>query len=87
MKGLSPEKLKELLSGPRNKKPAQQGYALIRTENGLERVSLANLEVGGFIGNVGSTRRNRKGRQYRLPNGRRHYAPNWEVEVIAYKVS
>lgn len=76
--------IEALMSGRKIKKQAQR-FALIRTQEGIERTSLTNLEVGQYEGKVGTTRRSRKGRTYKSPNGSRRYQPNWENEVIAYK--
>ena len=86
MEGLSPKKIQSLMSGARKKNPAQKGFALIRTESGLEKVSLRDLNngVGSFDGKTGTPKRSRKGRTYPAPNGRRFYAPNWQDDVVLY---
>lgn len=77
-----------LISGRRKPRAAQVGgYALVRAENGLEKVALAKLEVGQFEGKQGTPRRSRKGRTYRAPNGRRFMAHQWEKpEVVLYRL-
>lgn len=86
MDGLDPKLIKALMSGRKITKKAQR-FALIRTEDGIEKVPLKNLEPGEFHGKVGTTRRSRKGRTYKAPNGSRKFQPNWEQEVVAYTSS
>lgn len=79
------ELIAALMSGGSKSKAAQSGFALVRTENGLEKVALDKINLGGFEGKAGTARRSRKGRTYRAPNGRRHYAGQYETpEVVSY---
>lgn len=41
--------------------------------------------IGAYEGKVGSMKRSSKGRSSRLPNGRRYYVNNYDVDVVAYK--
>jgi hypothetical protein len=82
------ELIKLLRSGKRAAKKSRtdQGYAIIRTKQGLEKVALSEVEIPQFHGRVGTTRRSSKGRTYRAPNGRRYYVENWDNAVVSYKV-
>jgi hypothetical protein len=77
------ELIKSLASG---RKPAKQGDVIIRKDGKLERVSSKGLYLGAFDAKAGTMRRSRKGQTTRRANGYARYAPNWEVEVIAYKL-
>jgi hypothetical protein len=81
------EKLLLMLANPqRRRKVPSKGYALVRSDDGLERVSLKGLEVGHFDSKVGTPRRSRKGRTYHAPNGYANYVPYGGSEVVAYKL-
>jgi len=58
------------------------------TRNGWAYGKVTADMKGEFVGNVGTTRRSRKGRTYHAPNGSRSYQEQWWVEnpVVAYKV-
>lgn len=87
---LDTDLLAHLMSGKRRKKetkPSSKGYALVRTSEGIERENLTTGItdlVGSYQGNVGSTRRSKKGRTTRLPNGRRYYVHGEGSDVVAY---
>jgi hypothetical protein len=82
MEGLTPEQIKLLTSPRRNS--AKRGYAIVRREGQLEKVSLDEVEIASFQGNAGTLRRSKKGRTYRLANGRRYFPGIWKDEVVAY---
>lgn len=80
--------IEALMGGRRIQKKAQaSAFALIRTENGVEKVSLKDLETGHFDSKLGTTKRSRKGRTYKAANGYTKFAPNWDTEVIAHTTS
>lgn len=87
---LTPDDLTRMLSQkPTKRKSTSSRCAIIRTENGLERVPMIEIkaaDLGNFVGKVGSMRRSRKGRSYRAPNGSRRYLHGDGIEVVAYKV-
>ena len=69
------------------KAEAKPANATIRNSEGkLEKVSLTPAEVGYYAGKLGSIRRSRKGQPRRQANGWVKYHPNWEIEVISYKL-
>lgn len=73
---------------PRTGQPKPDSYigkAYVRSEGGLKEVSLNSVEIGSFVGKAGSLRRSRKGRTYRLANGRRTYQAPWKDPVVSYK--
>jgi len=88
---VSTNQLVELLAQKRGRKQNfAQGYAIVQdTETGIHtKVPLSEVreDIGHFEGKTGSMRRSRKGRSYRLANGRRFYCPGYGKRVIAYKV-
>lgn len=74
------------MRGPvRKNSTGSKGYALVKREGDLVKVSLNEVELGGFQGKQGTTKRSRKGRTSIRPNGSRFYAPYGKSEVVAYK--
>jgi len=80
---------------PKDKRPKTKpaldltkGYAIVRTDAGLETVALSSVRehIGSFQGKQGSTKRSNKGATRIRPNGRRKYVGSTDVDVIAYKV-
>lgn len=60
----------------------------IDSDGNKQSLAGKKAQITRFEGKTGSARRSRKGRTYRLPNGRRsfNYLMDGEVEMIAYKV-
>lgn len=93
MKGLDNTLIAALMSGKPAKKREpnySKGFAMIRTESGLDKVPITpeiRAAIGKFEGKQGSIRRSKKGRTSIRPNGRRYYVPSYsEVEVVGYKL-
>lgn len=85
MQGLTLDDLAALFA-PRKTAQPINGFAMIRGENGLEKVSLSKLQVGTFEGKTGTPRRSRKGRTYPAPNGKRYYVGHYDSpEVVSYQ--
>jgi hypothetical protein len=71
------------LDDPRmNSKPST---TTVLTQDGWEHFTQDKHDLGSFHGRAGTTKRSRKGRTYRAPNGVRKYHPWNPQEVIAYK--
>jgi hypothetical protein len=66
-------------------KPKKYGITFDSATNAMHIIANPKAaEKGGFSGKVGSTRRSRKGRTYREPNGKRYY--EGLDSIPAYKV-
>lgn len=86
MQGLSSEELAAIFAPRKSRTESVGGFAMIRGENGLEKVPLSKLTVGAFEGKTGTLRRSRKGRTYHAPNGQRYYAGQYDTpEVVSYQ--
>lgn len=82
-----------MLMLPKDKRPKKKkapnykkGFALVRTEQGLEKVPLSQVSysIGKFEGKQGTTKRSSKGRTSILPNGKRYYNGLLERDIVAY---
>jgi len=64
--------------------PAARKGRKVFTSEGWVSMKVNATTVGAFEGKAGSLRRSRKGRTYRMANGRRFYN-DLEATVLAYK--
>lgn len=77
----------------RRRKPEGKGTVFVRSEEGLNTAVIKRMgdwDLGTHVGNVGTTKRSRKGRTYKAPNGVRKYQPHdydrGAPTVVAYKL-
>lgn len=84
---LTPRDIEHILNAPKGKAITGK-FAITRSG---ERVKLRTSEVGKFDSKMGTNRRSRKGRVWRLPNGHARYIgqPVTTIEgdddIVAYK--
>ena len=93
MEGITNTNVLAQLMLPKAKRPkavkpldVADGYALVRTENGLEKLPIAQAKasLGKFESRQGSIRRSAKGRTRIMPNGYARYNGITELDVVAY---
>lgn len=73
---LTPQQITALLNAPkkrRNRKAKSYGIGFDDTNTLIFLPKPTASQKGGFAGKVGTTRRSRKGRTYKAPNGTRYY--------------